>query len=399
MKALAIILFILTLILSAIFSGSETAYISSNRLKWFVRPRLTDEEVPMIWTDQNRFITTVLVGNNVVMVACSSLAVLVFAPVVPDSLLVIFTTFFLLLFGEIIPKTFAQQIPNRLVQQTPRLMHFFYLLLFPFIWIAERATRLLIRMGGESVEEIHKIFHKTDLPFLLHKYSTVDFRANQLIARTIRINHKRLNDFMVPRLEIQAVPIDTPPIKIAKYFKRSGLSRMPVYRSDLDHIIGFIYLLDMLLQSDRPLAELVRPAFFLPEHIKALQALSKMRKTRHSMAILVDEHGGTAGLITIEDLVEQLFGEIFDEFDSHRPTTRVLDEVTIVASGRTEIEFMNDTYKLALPTGDFATIAGLIEAQLGRIPNVDDEVQLAQCKIIVIQADERRVNQVKIIRN
>ncbi|MBN1540725.1 HlyC/CorC family transporter [candidate division KSB1 bacterium] len=394
-----IALFVLTLFLSGFFSGSETAYLSANRLKLYARNRLSESDSTAILADENRFLTTTLVGNNVVMVGCSSLSVYVFASLIPDSLLVVFTTFFLLIFGEIIPKSLAQAIPNRLIKVTPVLMQFFYIAFFPLIWFAAKATDQLVRMIGGDPQRMRKVFYKNDLPFLMRTYSSFTLQEHQLIARATHISKKRLNEFMVPRMQIEAIQIQTPPMKIAAIFKKTGFSRLPVYNQDLDDIVGFFYLLDILTRPDSPVAELMRPAFFLPENIKAIQALDQMRKMGKSMVVLVDEHGGTAGLITIEDMVEQIFGEIFDEFDLSQPTTRVLDELTIVSDGRTEIAFLNERYKLALPLGDYATIAGLIIALLGRIPRVGEEVQLAHCKLVVTRADERRIEQIKILKN
>ena len=381
------------------FSGSETAFISANRLKLMVQPRVKNGQLSAILSDEERFLTTTLVGNNVVMVACSSLAVLIFAPYIPNSLLVIFTTMFLLIFGEILPKTFAQQIPNRLVRFTPILMVLFYFLFYPLVKLAEVAAELLVQLFHADRESVTRFFKKSDLPLLIRKYSSIKFNERQLVARAVKISQKRLYDLMQPRTEITAVEIDTPKDKVGAIFHQTGLSRIPVYRGDLDHIVGFVYVLDLLTGDEISSRKVIRPAYFLPENTKAIVALNQMRKKGKSSAIVVDEHGGTAGLVTIEDLVEQLFGEIRDEFDYDQQHAQLVDEKTIIAAGRAEIDELEEMLHLSLPRGDYVTIAGLVESRLGHIPRAGEEIKLQHITIVVTQADERKIVQVRLIKN
>ncbi len=394
-----IALFILTLLLSGFFSGSETAYISSNRIKYALKPYLDEEEKGGIVADETRFLTTTLVGNNVVMVACSSLAVLVFSNWISESLLVVFTTLILLTFGEIIPKSLAQQIPNLMVRTTSVLMTLFYAVFYPLIFVAQHISSAMISLVDPEQKSVYKLYEKRDLPLLIANYVRVTPHERLLLSRALRISKRRLSEIMIPRTEIVAVNLEeTSRSQINDLFQWSGLSRLPVYRNNLDHIEGFVYILDILTLAENSLSDVLRPAFFIPEHTLAVGALNRMRRLGKSSAIVVDEHGGTAGLVTIEDIVEQLFGSIHDEFDLTIERVRVVSPHVLIANGRAEVRELNEKHHLRLPLGEYVTIAGLITAHLGTIPRPGEEIQLRRCRLIITRADERRILEVKIIK-
>ncbi len=392
-------LFIITLLLSGYFSGSETAYVSANRLKLYT----TGDKNRSWWSDilfnSEQFLTTTLVGNNVVMVACSSLSVLVFGSFVPESLLVIVTTTFLLIFGEIGPKTLARQIPNRLVKNTPVFMTLFFYLFYPLVYVAHRVSQGVINLTGGERGSVSLFFQKRDLPLLVRKYtrtSQISLEEREFITRAIKIGNKRLEDVMIPRTDIQPIEIHSDRRTIVKTFERSGFSRLPVFEEDLDHILGFLYIHDLITQPEKNIRELIRPAMVLPEHSRVFDALSELRTLRKSIALVVDEHGGTAGIVTLEDLIEELVGRINDEFDLISDHVRKLDKWTFIASGRAEIDELQEKYHLKLPAGEYVTLGGLIEYQLGTIPSEGEEIIIDNYLLTVLRADERRILEVRI---
>ncbi len=394
------ILFVLTLILSAFFSSSETAYISANRFKILVKSQRKDSSRARLLSDDSRYLTTTLVGNNIVMVACSSLAVLVFSPFMPDSLLVLFTTSFLLIFGEVIPKSIAQQIPNRMVHFTPFLMHTFYILFFPVIHIAEWTVQILVVVLGDQRKSAITFFRKMDLPVLVRKYSSqtqINRHEHQLIARAVKIGSKRLDAVMIPRTDIVAVDENMDTDQLLLVFKESGFSRLPVFRQNIDQIVGFVYLLDFLRTQHR-IKQTIRPALFLPENTRAINALSQLRNNRLSIALVVDEHGGVAGLVTIEDIIEELFGDIIDEFDDITHFIQVIDSKVLIADGRTKIDDLREKYGFAVPVGEYVTIGGFIMHELGKIPKAGTKIKLSNGIVRVLQSDERRIVKVKLFK-
>ncbi len=395
------LLFVLTLVLSAFFSCSETAYVAANRLK--LRILYYDSEKGLssqflLQSDQ-RFLTTILVGNNIMMVACSSLSVLVFSTFVSRTVLVFFTTAFLLFFGEILPKSIATQIPNRLSRFSLNLLNLFYLVFFPLTRLTEALSQLVVRvLKGERSES--KLFSKSDLPVLVREYSaTSAFDGDDylLLARALRFRDKRLWDVMIPRTDVVGVEFGLPLEKVIEVFKSSGFSRLPVYQENLDHVKGFYYILDFF-DMPKDMATLLRPCLALPESMRVMEALQKFQKEKASIAITFDEHGGTAGLVTVEDIIERLVGAIEDEFDKGRFRVRKTSDATLIADGRTTVDELSEKLNIELPEGDYVTIAGLIEDRLGRIPQPGESIDLPTCKIKVLEATKTKISKVWVAK-
>ncbi len=394
-------LFLILFLLGAFFSSSETAYVASNRLKLRLKAHehKKDEKVFRFLTDAPRFLTTTLVGNNVVIVACSSVAVILLSPYLSQTLLVLTTTVFLLLFSEILPKSIAQQVPNRFLRMMGGGVNLFYYLLLPLIKVAQFMSQILVRTVGRAELDVETFFKKSDLPILIREYSSGDTLSKEdreLLNRAVVIGDKRVHDLMVHRTEIVGVEIGISLDEIIVLFQNTGYSRFPIYENSLDDVRGFIYVLDILNEKERALEKLIRPAVFFPETIRAINALHKLRKDRISVAIAVDEHGGTAGLVTIEDIVEELFGEIADEYDQESKITRRGQKSIVLTSGREEIDELVERYALQIPKGDYVTLAGFIEAQLGYIPKTGEKIQFQDFELHILKASPTKILQVEI---
>lgn len=393
-------LFIITLLLSALFSGSETAYISSNRIKLRLKTHRESEKhfSSFLYQSDQKFLTTTLVGNNIVMVACSSLAVIVFSFWFSESLLILFTSVFLLVFGEIIPKSIATLIPNRISLYSPSLLMFFYFLFYPLIYVSELLSRQLLKLYKNQQDTINSVFSKTKLPMLVREYAhrgLIDQTGRLLLHRAINITDKRVHDVRIPRTEMVSCEINTNRDEIVHIFHQSGFSRIPIYREHIDQIEGFLYVLDFLMEPFTDVLPLRSPLIF-PAHMRVLDALREFKQTCTSIAIVVDEHGGTDGLITLEDIVEELFGSIVDEYDVSETLVRPVDEKSIIADGRAEIDHLREQYNLDIPVGDYVTVSGLIENKLGRVPARGDYVQLGHTRIMVLDSTKTKINKVRI---
>lgn len=393
------ILFALTLILSAFFSGSETAFVAANRLKLRILYRNAEsgKSTHTLLQSDQRFLTATLVGNNIMMVACSSLAVLVFSAFVSNGALVFVTTSFLLFFGEILPKSIATQMPNRLLRLSLGLLNMFYVLFFPLIWLTEGFSRLLVKLFHSSPEQ-SKLFSRFELPVLVREYASTHIFIGEdqlLLKRSLRFRDKRLWDIMIPRTEVVGVDLGSSTMQVIETFKESGFSRLPVYESSLDHIKGFYFVLDYLDNLQGPKGTL-RPALVLPESMNAMEALRKFQQENASIAVTVDEHGGTAGLVTVEDIVEKLVGAIDDEFDAGRSTVRKTGKSALIADGRTTIDELREKLHIVLPEGEYVTIAGLIEDKLGRVAGDGDVVDFPDYKVKVLEATNTKIVKVWI---
>ena len=395
------ILFILTLIFSAFFSGSETAFVAANRLKLRIlyHNAETGQSTHTLLSSDQRFLTATLVGNNIMIVACSSLAVVVFSSFVSSTALVFVTTSFLLLVGEILPKSIATQMPNRLLRLSLGLLNIFYLLFYPLIWLAEALSRLIVKIFHSSQDQ-SKLFSKIELPVLVREYASThifDGENQLLLSRSLRFRDKRLWDIMIPRTDVIGVASRASIKGIIKTFKDSGFSRLPVYESSLDHITGFYYILDFF-NDVHNVKELLRPALVLPESMNAMEALRKLQNEQVSIAVTVDEHGGTAGLVTIEDIVEKLVGAIDDEFDTTRFMIHKTGKSALIADGRITIDELGEKFDIVLPEGEYVTISGLIEEKLGRIAKAGESVDFPDYKVKVLEATKTRIVKVWITK-
>lgn len=399
METLAIII---TLVLSGFFSASETAYVSSNRLRFQLQKQSKSGFNPNLYMLSNaqRFLTTTLVGNNVVMVACSTLAVVLFAPYISETLLIVFTTLLLLIMGEIIPKSVAQQMPNRYIRLAAPLMFMFYIIFYPLNKIAEWMSQLALSLFKGKQHSVNTFFRKQDLLILVREYfssQTLSLSDRQLITRAMKIGEIRVSDIMIPRTDISGIEVHTSVNQIYDMFIKTGYSRFPVYNNNLDNILGFLYYNDLLGKVSN-IHRIIRPALFIPETAKGIQAMKALKTKGRSIAIVIDEHGGTAGLITMEDIVEQMFGSIYDEFDTRLSRIKLPDDSTIIASGRTEVEDLIERHNLPIPRGDYVTLSGYIQNILGYIPKPGEKIKLPFATILILQANSTKIVEVKIIK-
>ncbi len=391
---------ILTIFFSAFFSGTETAYVSSNRLRFYLKPHDNSDRIPGVYLlkDSRRFLTAILVGNNFANIACSTLAIAVFSVYADEKLIAVCTTIGLLIFGEILPKSIAQLMPNRIIRVAAPVLFIIYIILYPLIKLAEFIAQMAVNIfkGGQSA--VTTFFRKQDLPILLREYfSTQQIGEHDrlMISRAINIDETRIGQIMVPRTEIFGIEMTIPLRDVYKRFTQTGYSRLPVYDDELDNIKGFLYFND-LLSKVNSIADIIRPALFLPKTVSVINAMNALRKQGKSIAIVIDEYGGTAGLITMEDIIEEIFGRIDDEYDDEPRHIKKFNDTAILVSGRAEINELDEKYGLRLPRGDYVTIGGLLEYQLGYIPKTGEEIDFPGCKITVTRATQSRIRQVFI---
>jgi CBS domain containing-hemolysin-like protein len=321
--------------------------------------------------------------------------VIVFSAFINEALVILFTTMFLLIFGEIFPKSITSQMPNRSLRLTINVLSFFYVLFYPLIWLAEHLSRLFVWIFNRETES-SKIFSKYDLMVLVREYSSQSNKEQyyqKILSRAIKFRDKRLWDVMIPRTEIQGVEVGDSIESIHQFFEKTGLSRLPVYKGDLDHIIGFYYVLDFYHTKSGALPQ-VREPYFLPESMRVMDALKNMQQENVSVAVTVDEHGGTAGLVSIEDMVEKLVGAINDEFDFKKKQIKASGESTLIVDGKTSVDDLRDRHHFDIPDGDYVTIAGLITDALGRIPKSGESLDFASFKLRVLDATDTKITKV-----
>jgi len=407
------------LVLSAFFSGSEIAFVAANRLRVEVFARrggLVGGLASDFLEKPATLLTTTLVGNNLALVIYSTLVALYLeaplqalfgdllgAPGAADALALVVQTIIasvvVLIVGEIIPKSILREIANRAVFWLALPLRFFYFLLLPLILISRwTATGLmkLLRADTDSFSD----FIRRDFELLIEESKRtgeldLDEEESTLVSNVFAMGTIRVKESMVPRTEIKAIDENTPIDILQQEFVASGHSKIPVYRENIDNIVGVVFAYDLFDQPES-IQEIIRPATFVPESKLSKELLKDFLDSKTSIAIVIDEYGGTAGLITAEDCLEEIFGDIQDEFDVDENMLRVLSDTAVIASGRLEIDELEEATGWKLPEGDYETLAGYLLERLGTIPKVRDEFELDKFRYAILRATSNRIDMVRM---
>jgi len=388
-------------VLEGFFSGSEIALVSADRLKLQTDSQAGHRGASLAlqmlerpaWT-----LGTCLVGTNLCTIAAATLAAgLVTSRFdLPAAAAVLLVFPFTLTIGEMLPKAIFQHHADRIVPYVVFPLRFIGLVLSPALVVLAGLNRLL------GAEEERSGVTREELRLLLDGSRRGDLTANdrQLIRRVLEFTEATVEDAMVPLIQVVAIEGTATIHEAARRMANSGHSRLPVFRDRVDQITGIILHQDIFDAEDwgRPVAEVARAPLFVPETKRVDALLPEMRRQRQRMAIAVDEYGGAAGVITVEDLLEEIVGEIEDESDRSRPMVRRAGEREWVASGRAEREHLEHAAGLSLPEGDFETVAGFILARLGRVPSRGAEVDCGRFHLTVTKATDRAIVEVRVRR-
>jgi putative hemolysin len=414
-------LILLMLALSAFFSGSEIAFVMANRLQAEVRAHrggFAGIVVREFVRDPAKYLTTTLVGNNVALVIYSVLMALYLEdplaramgidPVLEGDVDVRvllaqtgIATFFVLIFGEIIPKSLAREPADWVVFAVALPLKATYWLFLPMIMLASWLSRGIARGLGVSGEALQQ-FLRRDYESVVRESRKsgrlqLDEEESAILTNVFEFQATRVKDVMVPRTEIEAVPKDASMDEVSRSFIESGYSRLLVFEDNIDRVVGMVKAHDLFERPDS-LSQIVRDVPFVPESKLARDLLTEMLSGGSALAVVVDEYGGTAGLVTVEDLLEELFGEIRDEYDDPETIEHVSEGVLIV-TGRTEIHLLNEEHDLSLPEGEgYETVAGLILDRLATIPHPQQEIEIDAYRLTVLEASASRIERVQITR-
>ncbi len=400
-----ILLLVVLLVLSAYFSSTELAYIAANKLKLEVKTRkknLIARNVAYYLNNPNTFFSTILLGNNIVNIAFASLSALILSTLfeLNEVEILSVTTILLLLFGELIPKYFAHETADFFILMSASILRIITLILFPFIKIlALISDKLTSNVSSQKVENISHLFDKEDIKALLdegHKAGKVLPQEKNIIEKVIDLGEQKVYEAMRPRTEIVGVEINSSIEDVHKVFIESGFSKLIVYEENLDNIKGVILAKD-LFSNPKSISEVIREIKFYPETKRSLEVLNELLESKISIAVVVDEFGGTAGIVTMEDIIEELFGEIKDEYDVEENICRRISRDTYLISGKVEIDHLNEKYKVGIPEGEYETIAGYIENKIGRIPKQGESFLIDNYDIVIVKATHTKIELIKLI--
>ncbi len=413
----SLIIALIALLCSAFFSGTEIAFVSSNKVRAEIeiaRGGIINRILNVFYDHRETFISTLLVGNNIANIVYSmAMAGLLTAPLqayIPNEALLLLVqtliaTIIVLIFGEFIPKSIFRINPNASLRTVSIPMVMVYCILYPVSKFTEWLSAVLMKLFGIKIAARRvRLITVDELDAYLQ--DNIDKREdeNKTVEREVKIfenaldfSDTRLRDCMIPRNEIIAVNVeDTTRDDLVKLFTSSGLSKIVVYRESIDDVIGFIQVSELFV-TDVDWKTRVKPVVFAPETLLARKMMQQLMDEKRSMAIVLDEFGGTSGMVTLEDLVEEIFGEIEDEHDRNNLTARQLGEKAYEFSGRMEIEEINERFHLDIPeSDDYQTIAGYLLDEHEAIPNEGEVLTLPPYKFTIERKSAARVELIRI---
>lgn len=398
-----VLLLLVALVLSAFFSGTETAFVSVSLLEvqvWLKRKISGARLIHFFSARPDRYLITTLIGTNVAVVTFTSFSTYYLQPYLNDFVILLFNSLFLLVIGEIIPKTVFRETARKILKYLAPPLLLFRWLFYPLTVLLSFVISVIMKISGQKEERLTTYFSKKDLEILLReseRVGTIDPGEGRIISRIFRLSKCRVKEVLVPRTEMVTLHGSTDIQKVREIFAESGLSRIPVIGETMDEIVGVVYAKD-LLSKPKQLQEILREVYFVPQTVLCSELLNKMRAKHTTFAIALDEFGGTAGLVTLEDIVEELFGEINDEFDVKITRIKKVSENEWIVSGRTEIDFINDRMDWHLPKGNYETVSGMILKYLGRIPAEGEEIKIRDYHLTVLRADRKRIRFMKIAK-
>ncbi len=406
---LTLLVLLFFLMLSFLFSGIETGLLSIDRLalERDAKRNKNREALLRFVRQPDKFLGTTLIGNNIVNVLLASISTLIVDRLGSLAFDARYTSLVIgsivLLFGEIMPKAIFRDHADTIVPKLFPVLQFFYFLLRPFVaivtWLNQALRKLLKLEDGDQYDYLTK----DDLSFLLSQSEGDSISAPQMemIEDALDFTELEARNVMVPRMDIIAIPETATIAEVIELAKLEGFTRYPVYRNNMDDIVGVLIIYDILKKDctqDMKAGDIIHEPLFAPENTDIDVLLKEMQSKRRSMAIIVDSYGGTAGIITMEDILEEIVGDIEDEYDVDEEDDDVqqVSTNTWLAAADVEIDRLADDYGIDLPEGDYETIAGLILDRLERIPHQGQVITIDTYRIQVLQATSKKIVKVKI---
>ena len=412
-----IITVVVSLALSAFFSGMEIAFLSSNKLKLEIekkQSRAFGYVAGLFSKYPGQYITTILVGNNLALVIYSlQMSVLIQLLLVRSGLILgngasyvietLVSTLIIIFTAEFIPKAVVHLNPNFYYKNFAVPVYFFYLLFYPVAKLTTLIAVGIFKIFGLSLNREQRIntFNKVDLAHLLDEVSdSPEQQQNEkdirLFQNALDFSDRLVRDCMVPRVDIEAVEQGCSVEEATRQFIDTQFSRLPVYRDNIDNIVGYINT-KSLFRYPRSIGEILNKIDYVPESMPAQKLLTLFIRSRHSIAVVIDEFGGTAGMVTIEDILEEIFGEIEDEHDSQDLVEKKMSDNEYLFSGRLEIEYVNEKYRLDFPESEnYDTLAGYVIDKYQGIPSAGETILSDNKRIKILRTNASRIELMRV---
>lgn len=414
MEPISVIIILTTLVLSAFFSGFEIAYVSSNKVHLEILKKqegVIANVLTKLTRKPSKLLATMLVGNNVALVVygfeMGKVMTVLLPPFFQNVLWhTIISTLIILITAEFMPKVFFQIYANQLLKVFAIPAYFFYLLFYPFssfvMWISDFVLRVFFKTKGDyvplSFSKVELVDYISEQMENAPKKEEVDSEV-QMFQNALEFSGVKAREIMIPRTEIVAVELNESIENLIATFVSSGFSKILIYNENIDDILGYVHSFDMF-KKPKAIKEVLIPIVNIPETIQINEVLNILTRKRKSMAVVLDEYGGTSGIVTLEDIVEELFGEIEDEHDKDKFIEEQISDTEYLFSARLEVEYLNETYHLDIPESEeYETLGGFIVLHNEGIPTQDEVIVIPPFTFTIEACSQTKIETVRLTVN
>ena len=412
----SIIIIALSIVFIAILASAESSFIAVNKIRIRSLMEKGDSRakaVQKLLDEHDKLFSAVILSGNLFTILATSIGtVLALRYFGEDGIIIatIIMTFLTVVFGELAPKTFAVTYSEKVSLLLAKPVAFYIRLISPLVWIFKVTSNLIIRMLGGKKKPISPFVTEEEIKTMINigeEEGTLEEEEKQMLHKVFAFGDKVVTEAMVPRTEIVSIPDDSTVGDALKLVLEEGYSRYPVIKENIDSVTGILYVKDIVKQMAQgkienytPITEIVREAYYIPENKMVTELLDEMQKNKFQIAIVMDEYGGTAGLITLEDIMEEIVGGLQDEFEAMEgeKEVEIIDERTSIVAGQTGLDEINELVGAELASEDFHTIGGFVFGLFRRLPKVGEQVRYHNLRFLILEMEDRKISKVKITR-
>lgn len=414
---ISFIIVIFCLILIALLAGSEVAFIAVNRIKLrhlVEKGSSSAKIVQKMREEPDRFFGAVILSGNLLIILATSIGTTMALKFFGDESGVIIATaamtFLTVVFGELAPKTFAVSHAERIALAMAKPMDLYIKLISPVVWVLNKLSNLIIRSAGGGAKPPSPFLTSEEMKSMINigeEEGTIEKEEKEMLHNVFEFGDTAVSEAMVPRTEIESISEDALVGDALKLVSEKGYSRYPVIKETVDNIIGLLYVKDILrgmaekdVNAKTPIKSFIRDAYYIPASKMVTALLDEMQRNKFHIAIVLDEHGGTAGLITLEDIMEEIVGGLQDEFETMEADKEmeVLDEHTFIVSGSTGIDEVNELVVVDLTSKEFNTIGGFLFGLFGYLPKTGEQLRYHDLKFLILEMEGKKIEKIKITK-
>ncbi len=414
---ISFLIIIVCIIFIALLSSSEVAFISINRirLRHLIEKGNKNAVIAQkIRDEHDRFFSAVILSGNLFTILATSVGtVLAISFFGKDTGIIVSTiamTFLTVIFGELAPKTFAVSHAEKIALALAKPIEIYIKMIYPLVLIFNKLSNFIIQLFGGEVKPAPQLMTEDEMKAMIkigEEEGTIEKEEKEMLHNVFAFGDKKVTEAMVPRTELIAILEDAVVSDVLSLVEEEGYSRYPVIKETVDNIIGVLYVKDIIrkmatetVSGDTPIKNFVRDAYYIPESKMVTTLLDDMQKNKFQISIVVDEHGGTAGLITLEDIMEEIVGSLQDEFEAidAEKEVEILDERTFVVSGSTGIDEINELVGVELNDEEFHTIGGFAFGLFGHLPKVGEQLRYHTLRLLIIEMDGKKIEKLKITK-